>query len=260
MRGRTSQQLSFGDGFINPSLFTLEDELRQVDQLLNDRTLLKPFEDVFDTTLGRPGTPVEIYLHMLYLKFRWGLSYEEVEREVRERIPWRFFCHLSLQDAVPDATTLIKLNQRFGNERISKLNKLLVTQLVEDRSIKLRRIRIDSTTLEASITYPTDLGLMHQVVKTLTRTAGNLAQRVTNHVRATKRALAQMGVSLKSKSKNTQERLRKSLHRTACLAQETVTRGQMVLRQIKRQRATAPDEPQPHDSLLERFKQQIAVG
>jgi len=62
---------------------------------------------------------------MMYLKFRWGLSYEEVEREVRERLPWRYFCHLSLMDGVPDATTLIKLNQRFGEDRVRGLNKHL---------------------------------------------------------------------------------------------------------------------------------------
>jgi hypothetical protein len=53
----------------------------------------------------------------MYLKFRWGLSYEEVEAEVKERLRWRYFCHLSLMDTVPDATTLIKLNRRFGDER-----------------------------------------------------------------------------------------------------------------------------------------------
>ena len=47
--------------------------------------------------------------------FRWGLSYEEVETEVG-RLPWRYFCRLSLMDTVPDATTLIKFNQRFGEK------------------------------------------------------------------------------------------------------------------------------------------------
>lgn len=114
MRGQSTQQLSFGDGFIDPSLFTLDDELKGVDELLCDRELLKVFEALFDPTMGRPGTAVDVYLRMMYLKFRWGLSYEEIEAEVRERLTWRRFCHLSLMDSVPDATTLIKLNQRFG--------------------------------------------------------------------------------------------------------------------------------------------------
>src|SRR5215467_3391081 len=139
MRRPISQQMSFGDGFIDASLYELDEELKQVDELLSDMQLLKPFEEAFDPSLGRPGTAVGIYLRMMYLKFRWGLSYEEVEREVRERLPWRYFCRLSLMDSVPDATTLIKLNQRFGEERINGLNK----QLLKRGSIKPRRIRID---------------------------------------------------------------------------------------------------------------------
>jgi IS5 family transposase len=252
MRGRSRQQLSFGDGFIDPSLFSLDEELTQVDSLLTDRKLLAPFEEVFDPTMGRPGTPIDVYLRMLYLKFRWGLSYEEVEHEVRERIPWRFFCHLSLQDTVPDATTLIKLNQRFGEERIATLNKLLVKHLIKTKSIKPRRIRIDSTTLEANITYPTDITLMHQVVKTLTRTAQKLGQKVANHTRATKRALAQMGASLKSKSKDKKARLHKSLRATSRLAQDTLAQCRTALKRLKRRQGTS--------SLQQRFEQHLAVA
>jgi hypothetical protein len=118
--------------------------------------------------MGAPGTPMDVYVRLLFLKFRYGLSYEEVDQEVRERIPYRFFCHLSLMDDVPDSTTLIKLNQRLGEERIRQLNKRLVKFLVKMRKIKPRRIRIDSTTLETHISYPTDLGLLHQMVTTLT--------------------------------------------------------------------------------------------
>ena len=138
--------MSFGDCFIDASLYALDEELEKVDEFLSDAQLLRPFEEVFDpiNSMGRPGTAVGIYLRMMYLKFRWGLSYEEVEREVRERLPWRYFCHLSLMDVVPDSTTLIKLNQRFGEERVVKLNRELVGSLVKSRTIKARRIRIDS--------------------------------------------------------------------------------------------------------------------
>src|ERR671925_606083 len=186
MRRSISQQMSFGDGFIDASLYELDEELKKVDELLSNAQLLKPFEEAFDPSLGRPGTAVGIYLRMMYLKFRWGLSYEEVEREVRERLPWRYFCRLSLMDPVPDATTLIKLNQRFGQDRITGLNKHLVKQLLKTHSIKSRKIRIDSTTLEAHISYPNDVGIIHQAVKTITRTAASLGKKIINHVRVSK--------------------------------------------------------------------------
>src|SRR3972149_2886780 len=154
MRTPIAQQFSFGDSFIDPSLYELDEELRKVDKLLSQTNLLKPFEEVFDKSMGRPGTAGGVYLRMMYLKFRWGLSYEEVEREVRERLPWRYFCHLSLMDQVPDSTTLIKLNHRFGEERVGKLNQEPVRSLGKSRSIKPRRLRMDSTTLEAHISYP----------------------------------------------------------------------------------------------------------
>ena len=232
MRTPIAQQFGFGDGFIDPSLYELDEELRNVDELLSQSKLLKPFEEVFDESLGRPGTPVGIYLRMMYLKFRWGLSYEEVEREVRERLPWRYFCHLSLMDAVPDATTLIKLNQRFGEERMAKLNQELVRSLVKTRSIKPRRIRIDSTTLEAHISYPNDVGVLHRAVKTLTRTASSLNNKITSHVRATKRALFAWSQTAKANPKVRKEKGRKILKATAKLAKHTVQESRKVFKRL----------------------------
>jgi len=232
MRGQSTQQLSFGDGFIDSSLFQLDEELQQVDKLLSERSLLKPFEETFDSTMGRTGTPVDVYLRMMYLKFRWGLAYEEVEREVRERIPWRRFCHLSLMDDVPDSTTLIKLNQRFGEELISKMNKQLVKHLIKTKSIKPRKIRIDSTTIEAHITYPTDVKLLHSVVKTLTRTAKGLGQKITSHVRATKKAVARLGQSLKSQSDNKKQEAQKTLKKVTQYAKDTIHESRRVLERV----------------------------
>lgn len=232
MRTRITQQMSFGDGFIDSSLYELDEELKKVDELLDNEQLVAPFEAVFDKSLGRPGTPVGVYLRMMYLKFRWGLSYEEVEREVRERLPWRYFCRLSLMDGVPDSTTLIKLNQRFGEERIAKLNQELVGSLVKTRSIKARRIRIDSTTLESHIIYPNDVGVIHQTVKTLTRTAASLGQKIASHVRATKRAVFAWSQAGKGNRKERKEKGRKILKRVAELAQDTVEQSRKALEQL----------------------------
>src|SRR5919106_4460763 len=233
MRRSISQQMSFGDGFIDASLYELDEELKKVDELLSNTQLLKPFEESFDPNLGRPGTAVGIYLRMMYLKFRWGLSYEEVEREVRERLPWRYFCRLSLMDGVPDATTLIKLNQRFGEDRIASLNKHLVKPLLKTRSIKPRRIRIDSTTLEAHISYPNDVGVIHQAVKTLTRTAASLGKKITSHVRATKRALFAWSQTARANPKERKEKGRKILKKIAKLGKNTVEESRQAFQALR---------------------------
>jgi len=254
MRRAISQQMSFGDGFIDASLYKLDEELKKVDELLSDAQLLNPFEEAFDPSLGRPGTAVGVYLRMMYLKFRWGLSYEEVEREVRERLPWRYFCRLSLMDPVPDATTLIKLNQRFGEDRISALNKYLVKQLLKTRLIKPRRIRIDSTTLEAHISYPNDVGVIHQAVKSLTRTAASLGSKITSHVRATKRALFSWSQTAKANPKERKEKGRKILNKVAKLAKHTIEQSDKAFQSLK--------DSASNDSakLKQKFFQQIELA
>ena len=254
MRRPISQQMSFGDGFIDASLYELDEELKQVDELLSDPQLLKPFEEAFDPSLGRPGTAVGIYLRMMYLKFRWGLSYEEVEREVRERLPWRYFCRLSLMDGVPDATTLIKLNQRFGEDRINGLNKGLVKRLLKSRSIEPRRIRIDSTTLEAHISYPNDVGLIHQAVKTVTRTAASLGKKITNHVRATKRAVFNWSQTAKANPKERKEKGRKILKHVAKLVAQTVEQSGRAFQTMP----SSTTESWHH--LKQRFSEQIELA
>jgi hypothetical protein len=56
---------SFGDGFIDASLYELHAELTKVDELMSNAQLSKPFEKAFDPSLG-PGTAVGIYLRMMY--------------------------------------------------------------------------------------------------------------------------------------------------------------------------------------------------
>jgi IS5 family transposase len=137
---------------------------------------------------------------------------------------------------------LIKLNQRFGEERMAKLNQELVRSLVKTRSIKPRRIRIDSTTIEAHISYPNDVGVIHQAVKTLTRTAASVGKKITSHVRATKRALFAWSQTARAKPKARKEKGRKILKAAAKLAKHTVEESRKVFRRFCGQVSDQPTQ------------------
>ena len=53
-----------------------------------------PFVPFFDPELGRPSTPMEVYLRMMFLKFRYRLGFESLCREVSDSITWRRFCRI----------------------------------------------------------------------------------------------------------------------------------------------------------------------
>ncbi|HHV61409.1 MAG TPA: transposase [Firmicutes bacterium] len=102
-------QLSLVDQWLPKSYFSLPEELEKVGELLSDERFIEPFKKHFSTTCGRPGTPVDVYLRMMYLKGRYNLGYERLCKEVADSITWRRFSHIRLEDDVDDFTTLAKL-------------------------------------------------------------------------------------------------------------------------------------------------------
>ena len=70
-----------------PELLRLPDEFARVDALLDDPVFFEPFVPFFDPRFGRPSTPMETYLRLMFLKVRYGLGYESLCREVSIRSP-----------------------------------------------------------------------------------------------------------------------------------------------------------------------------
>ena len=51
----------------------LPGEVARVDALLDDPAFFAPFASYFQPMIGRPCTPVECYLRLMFLKFRYRL-------------------------------------------------------------------------------------------------------------------------------------------------------------------------------------------
>jgi IS5 family transposase len=94
------------EAVLPPELLRLPVELARVDALLDDPAFMEPFVPFFDPRVGRPSTPMETYMRLMFLKFRYRLGYEALCREVSDSIAWRRFCRIPLEAAVPHPTTL----------------------------------------------------------------------------------------------------------------------------------------------------------
>jgi transposase, IS5 family len=99
----------------------LPEELARVDALLDDPAFFAPFAPHFHPVIGRPSTPVECYLRLMFLKFRYRLGYESLCAEVADSISWRRFCRIPLDGKVPHPTTLMKLTSRCGDQKLHEI-------------------------------------------------------------------------------------------------------------------------------------------
>jgi IS5 family transposase len=162
---------SLWESVLPAELRELPPELAKIDAILDDERFLAPFRRRLTSRLGRPTIPIETYLRLMYLKHRYGLGYETLCKEVADSFTWRRFCRIGIEGRVPDPTTLMKLTKRLGPELVEELNAELLLLAVERKVLRSRRLRVDTTLVEADIRSPTDSGLCAHAVSRLTRLA-----------------------------------------------------------------------------------------
>lgn len=138
-----------------------------VDELLDDPRFFAPFAPHFSARWGRPSIPIETYLRMMFLRYRYKLGFETLCAEVSDSLGWRRFCRIPLDAPVPHPTTLLKITSRCGPKLVEELNEALLAKAAEAKLVRLDRVRVDSTVVEANVAYPTDSGLLAKGVVTL---------------------------------------------------------------------------------------------
>ena len=167
-------QTTLWDQTFPPGVGELSEELTAIDTLLADEQFLEPFRRRLASKIGRPTIPMETYVRLMYLKHRYGLGYETLVKEVADSISWRRFCRIALGGDVPHSTTLIKLTRRCGPELFEELNRTLLGEAVRRKLLRSRRLRVDTTVMEADVRYPTDSGLCAHAVSRITRVVAKL--------------------------------------------------------------------------------------
>jgi len=135
-------------------------ELARVDVLLDDPVFFDPFRPFFSPLFGRPSTPIETFLRLMYLKYRYRLGFESLCREVTDSVSWSRFCRIPLGGSVPDHSTLQKLAKRCGPTAIDGLNQALLTKAAAAKVLRTDTLRADTTVVPADVRYPTDSGLL----------------------------------------------------------------------------------------------------
>jgi IS5 family transposase len=165
-----NDQPTLWDSILPAELLVLPGELGRVDALLDDPVFFAPFAAYFDARIGRPSIPMETYLRLMFLKFRYRLGYESLCREVSDSISWQRFCRIPFGTRVPHPTTLMKITTRCGDDAVTGLNEALLAKAAAAKLLRTDRVRADTTVVEAAVAYPTDSGLLAKAIGTMART------------------------------------------------------------------------------------------
>jgi len=236
----SQQNPSLWETVLPPELFQMNEELTRVDKLLDDERFFAPFRERFGTRMGRPTTAVSTYLRMMYLKRRYELGYEVLVKEVSDSLAWRRFCHLALDDRVPDSTTLIKLTHKYGEGTVRSLNDALVLKLKEEKVVRGRKLRIDTTVVESDIHHPTDTGLLTDGIRVITRVVSKLKKvvpgigsRFVKHTRQAKKVYLGLMKVMKGRTGQDKTALKNAQEKLVEITEETIDGGRAVQAELE---------------------------
>jgi IS5 family transposase len=243
----SQQRPSLWETVLPPALFKMNEELTRVDELLDDERFFAPFRQGFNTRMGRPTTAVSTYLRLMYLKHRYGLGYEVLVKEVSDSLAWRRFCHLSLDDKVPDSTTLIKLTHKYGEDTVRALNEALVLKLKESKVIRGKKLRIDTTVVESDIHYPTDTGLLNDGIRVITRAVTRLkglvpgiGKQFVKHTRKAKKLYLGLVKVKKGRTGKDAQTLKETQRQMVKISEKVIADAQAVQEELALQKEKSP--------------------
>jgi transposase, IS5 family len=129
--------------------------LEGLDQALDWKPVERALQAMYPATTGRPPCAPLVLFKMSLLQHCYGLSDPQCEELVSDRLSWRRFVGLGLQDKVPDETTLVRFRQRLlAHGQQEKLLRLVNRQLEQKGFILKTCTLVDATLLQAARRAP----------------------------------------------------------------------------------------------------------
>lgn len=236
-----NDQPSLWDAIIPPELLELPEQLAKVDRLLDDERFFAPFVPHFHPCEGQPSIPMETYLRLMLLKYRYRLGYEPPVAEVADSLTWRRFCRIPLGAQVPHPTTLMKITTRCGPQAVAQLNDALLAQAAEAKLVRMHKVRTDTTVVEADVAYPTDSGLLAKAVTRISATvkkvkaAGGARRTSTrDQTRSAGKRARSIAANLKRRSGEAKDEVKRITADLAGLADTSAAEAQRVIANAKR--------------------------
>lgn len=148
-------QLGFSDHLVSGVRSRRKDQLAEISQLINWPEIEGILHPLRANRMGRPPYPVLVLFRALLLQRWYGLSDEALEDAMSDRLSFRRFTGLSLEDAVPDASTLCRFRIDMAEASLGEALFASVGRSLDARGLLVRQgTLIDASLMQAAVAEP----------------------------------------------------------------------------------------------------------
>jgi len=148
------RQASFADGLINQRAGRnewLDDIVKLIDWSALDRVL----SPIYASAEGRPAYPVLTLIRLLLLQQWYGLSDPGLEEAVDDRLSFRRFAGLPLDEGVPDHSTIWRFRQQLAGHGLAEAVFEEINRQLDALGLIVRRgTLIDASIVAAAVKPP----------------------------------------------------------------------------------------------------------
>lgn len=179
MLGKSNGQVDIFNHMIFERLVPKDHLLVKIDSIIDFSFVYEMIKDKY-SDVGRASEDPIMMLKICLLEYLYNLSDKKVVKRIQTDIAFRWFLGLSLDDEVPDDSTISYFRtNRIGEEYFDKFFNEIVKKCIEMDIVKSKRYLIDTTDVAANVNYPSDKKLIcdafRKVIREIRRFNGSLA-------------------------------------------------------------------------------------
>lgn len=150
---KQSNQNSFFGHYLYDQVIPANHFLRKVSATVDFSFINELCSDAYGNlgSVGnRPYEPILLF-KILFLSFLYGVSAREMEEQINDRLSFKWFLNLAVNDAAPDHSTITCFVERIGADKFGEIFNLIVEQAKAKGLVHERLKIIDSTAVKAKV-------------------------------------------------------------------------------------------------------------
>ena len=148
------KQVEFFTPLILENLIPDDYILKKVDKVIDLSWIRDEVRDLYSETMGRPSIDPECAVRLMLAGFFHGIVHDrKLMREAKLHLGIRWFAGYSMDDQLPDHSTLSKLRERWGVEVFKKIFQRTVRQCVDAGLVDVETVHVDATLIRADASW-----------------------------------------------------------------------------------------------------------
>ena len=150
MQGHQSYQPELFSIFNMESLIPKNHLLRQIDEKIDFKFVREMTATLYCQDNGRPSVDPVLFVRICLLTYLYNIpSDRQVCEEIQYNLAYRWFCRLSMEDVVPDHSSLTRIRDRLGEKTFKEIFDHIVRVCIENGLVKGDKVMMDGSLVKA---------------------------------------------------------------------------------------------------------------